>query len=947
MFPQEARSWRPAVRPERRREHAGELEASAPDALALLASLPPLPPPLAAARLEAFAGWVRLGVGRADGGGPSASASHAALQPAALAAHSCTAAAVAALDDPQVFESGVEALSELVRAAEPPPPHHHHGGGAAPDAAAEAASAAAAAASAPLVNAVVPPILAQRARFASPSCDPDEARGLARLFAEVGEAFLSRIAGAASAADIEPAVALLAVAAHSDEDVASASGEFWSRLASALGREGDGALPVGEGARRRGVFAPAFSQLVSSLAVRARVPPGFGGWRRSERAEWRRSRAAVADTLLSVAHLIGGDAALQHLAAPLSPPPGGAPSDPRTIEASLFAIRAIAAAPFPEACPLLHHLLLSLPALHTSQQQQQQQQHSSPPGLVSASAPLSPDDGVDLGAAACSAAAEYAQWAAASPDAATLLPPLLSLAVAVMAAGGVAGGCAAEALRALCDAAPSRIAPLLPQLLPSLVAVLDAEAAEAAAAAAAGGGGGGGGGGSSSAAAAAARPSALDPEDITEVVQALGALVPALQPEDAQPAALAALLAPFLSAASPHPHPAPPDPPLAAPRAWDRVAAVFRSASAARGPCATALITSVWPLAASALSQSSPPLSERDGERICRALKYALRAGGPARCAQLQRPAQDLLSAAFAARRHACLLFFAGEVAREFGGAGGSGEQRSSAAPFLASLLLDAASFLSLPGVFAAAPDVGDDCFLLAERTLRLLPDALVPPQQQQQAQQAAASFAHLAPLCSLLFASSVGVVAQHREASSSCARFVSSLLRRRSPPDVDALRSALPPLGAALVASLLYAALVVHPLWKCEEIGDALAALLSVAGDAALGWLHSAASRIPRAAAEESDVAAFWGAARACADASAPPVPHLLPHAGANGGGAPPPPVNPSVAAARLGSALETLGQLIRRNPRSFDATATALGQALAPAMAEASAHLAQQRQQ
>ena len=68
VLPQEVGSWRPAVRPERRRAYAAELSAATPGALSLLAQV--CAGGASPAALEAYAGWVRLAQGRDGAGGP-------------------------------------------------------------------------------------------------------------------------------------------------------------------------------------------------------------------------------------------------------------------------------------------------------------------------------------------------------------------------------------------------------------------------------------------------------------------------------------------------------------------------------------------------------------------------------------------------------------------------------------------------------------------------------------------------------------------------------------------------------------------------------------------------------------------------------------------------------------------------------------------------------------
>ena len=187
LLPEEATSYRPSLPPARRRALAAETDAAAPTALALLESClstaSTTAPATRAHVLEAFAAWLRLG----SGGGAAA----AALAPSPL-----VAAALAGLSDVDAFTAAADAAAELVaRCTE--------GGAPCPEAA-------------PLAASVVPAVLALRPRFAVAAAragaggaaaaaassrgaadyddDDDAAAGMARLFAEVGEAYVEAIA---------------------------------------------------------------------------------------------------------------------------------------------------------------------------------------------------------------------------------------------------------------------------------------------------------------------------------------------------------------------------------------------------------------------------------------------------------------------------------------------------------------------------------------------------------------------------------------------------------------------------------------------------------------------------------------------------------------------------------------------------------------------------------
>jgi transportin-3 len=179
---QEAGSYRPSVRPERRRQLAAELAAATPAALQLLSSVLAQHPGVRQRVLLAFAEWLRMSdMSPADAG--------------ALAAHSLTTAALDGLSDPEAFEGAVDATVELVYASSA-------GSAGEPDQAAL-----------PLVQRLVPAVLGLLPRFRAcvrgahareggggeggeveDDDDEETAKGMARLFAEVGEAYTGLIA---------------------------------------------------------------------------------------------------------------------------------------------------------------------------------------------------------------------------------------------------------------------------------------------------------------------------------------------------------------------------------------------------------------------------------------------------------------------------------------------------------------------------------------------------------------------------------------------------------------------------------------------------------------------------------------------------------------------------------------------------------------------------------
>ena len=177
----------------------------------------------------------------------------------------------------------------------------------------------------------------------------EDAKGMARLFAEVGEAYTGLIAEAAPQVQA-PVEALLDVASHPDDAICSISFNFWHRLSRALTiglhpeplgahacAEGRGGLCVGTGGlgwgaccamagcwsaepppthppshttlppaeseegpvsdeereRRVRVFTPTLERLVALIRGRVRFHDNFESWHRDERQDFKRARCVA------------------------------------------------------------------------------------------------------------------------------------------------------------------------------------------------------------------------------------------------------------------------------------------------------------------------------------------------------------------------------------------------------------------------------------------------------------------------------------------------------------------------------------------------------------------------------------------------------------------------------------------------------------------------------
>lgn len=810
VLPQEASSYQPALRPERRRGMHDEMVAYTPQALQILSTCLPAPGPRTKEQvLEAFTSWLKLTGGQVlDGPG--------------LTGSPLVRAALEGLRAADAFFPATEAVVELIyctsRRGRPKDEM------------------------AQLVQLIVPEVMALRPRFhiclqqalaeragheytggGGEHEDSEEtAKGMARLFAEVGEAYTGLIATGAPEV-IPPVEALLDVASHPDDSICSMSFNFWHRLGRALTvglhpeplESEEGPLADEERARRVAIFTPILERLVALIRGRVRFPDAFDSWHRDERQEFKRARIAVGDTLIDCAMVLGGARMLQLLVEPLlalsakqaaaataaaaagqAPPP----FDWRTAEAALYCIRAVhRCAPLPGDA-LMMSLFGSLPDLPP----QPQLQYT-----------------VSLAVGA------YADWLSDTARQGEPGQALLNRLLAMLTRGlsePEASSASALSIRRLCDGC----APLLGGNIDSLMGLYRQVQG-------------------SGDVAQNQYDYDLDEEDVQQLIEAV-ALVASALPDGRRQACVQQMLdtvaQPLQAVLQAPPGPADgKDERLALVLPlMDRVTTIFRSV---KDPddVAQALVR-LWPWIEAALARfgSDAPAVER----ICRAPRYAVRSAGKAAA-----PAVPLLVAALPARfeatLHPCFLYVASELIKTFGDEPGRDAQLG---PMFARMMAGACSGLRTLAEISARPDVADDTFLLAGRALSYAPRIVMTPQ--------------LLPL--LLDAALAGMLVQHREACCSILGFIVRLLapetHRKCPPEALAhLQAALAPRAQLTVRLLLAGVVGALPFGRQHELTDVLFAVLKVGNQNALQWVAGALGVIPEEAAAAADKQRFMAA--------------------------------------------------------------------------------------
>ncbi|KAG0561064.1 hypothetical protein KC19_9G034400 [Ceratodon purpureus] len=796
VFPQEANSYKIAVRPERRRQFHRDLVSSVQDAFELLSScLSGGSIQLREQVLRAFAAWMRLSFG---------------ISATTLASHPLVAASLAGLSSEETFDAAVDAVTELIRFT-------------------VSGSPAELSAHMPLVVVLVPQVMALRPRFtatvkaaqaekkAQQGADVDTndleeedeevTKGMAYLFAEMGESYVDLIASGSSEA-LMIVEALAEVTSHPDDNIAAITFNFWHRLSMALTArddseyyataEGGAALDV-EWDRRLATFRPTFELLVSLVSFRVTYPPGFETWRKDELADFKSTRYAVADMLMDAAAVLGGQGTLRLLAQPLLQLAASARSggswDWRAAEAALYCIRAIAKAVPVSEDAFMPQVLLLLPQLPAQ------------PQLIYTSSLT---------------IAAFADWLGGSPSAPSLLPSLLQLLTSALLVPEDACAAAALALKHVCDACRRLLGGSADALLNIYQQVMSGKASFN-----------------------------LSSEDELQLVEGLSLMVSALPPDRLVPA-LDALCIPILTPLQ--------EVVTAAQQAGssqqftsnqytvhiDRIANIFRYGSEPE-PLAD-VFQRMWPLLKAVFMQRATDM--RTMEKLCRACKYAVRTCGRALGGVMGSMLEEVQDR-YQQHHHSCFLYLASEVIKVFG-------SDTACAGYLGTLISvlfgQSVSMLTSIQAFTSQPDVADDCFLLASRCIRYCPHLLVPTTM-------------LPPLVDCAM---TGITIQHREACRSILTFFQDVLDLPSSLSGKQYRAAVDsvflPRGATLTRVLLAALVGALPESRLTEVSYVLIGLARLYSPQVVQWAQEAAALIPSNVVTDGERMSFLQAIQSAA---------------------------------------------------------------------------------
>jgi len=822
VIPQEAGTFRDAIRPERRREYRAELVAAAPTALNLLTACLQNAggsEHLHREVLGAFGSWMRLGGG-------------AGMDGAALCQHPLVAAALAGLESTEHFEAAVDAVCELVWCT------------VGPQVASDGGAAQPLPHMMPLVQLLVAKVFALRPRFSVAAArardekvpaehehwddDEDTAKDMARCFAEVGEAFVGTVAQAKPevAALVE---AMIDVAGYPDDAIAAISFNFWHSLAVALQSRGGGggAADDAERERRRQAFVPAYEKLVGLICGRVRYPAGHETMHREERAEFKRARYAVADTLEDAAMVVGGARILELMVEPLQAmsqalSAGSGSFDWRTVESALYCIRAVHKYVQVGAHPVMTQIMAMLPSL---------------PSLPGCSPQLLYTAALMVGA--------YADWLVSALDSSvpqSTLPQLLTLLHATLL-HEESSSAGALALRHICDSCRSHLVKDVSDLKALYELVVPYGVVPEA---------------------TASSQLKMEGEDVEQIVEAV-TLVMSAAPADQLSAGLDALLNPLTSLLEACCGALQPG---ASTRAIlplvDRFTIILRSFQdpGGGGPMNHASLIAqalgrCWPLIETLLEKTKGDQTAM--ETVCKAPRYALRTAGRA-AAPLLPLLLDRLPQHFKATRQCTLLYVGSELVKTFGDDPGNTD---SVGMLFQGMLQEVLPLLSSLDGFTADPFMADDAFLLVGRAISYCP---------------AYVYRDPAVTSVLLDTALHGLLVQQREASMSVLAFFLKLLDPAAIQRAESrgcqqaaanLEAAMmgardgkpnaPARGSELLRLMLAGALGGLPRSRVRDVSDAMLAVLLATQGQGLQWLMDGLNRLPGAVAAQGDKERFW----------------------------------------------------------------------------------------
>lgn len=206
----------------------------------------------------------------------------------------------------------------------------------------------------PVIEMIVPRVIALRPRLAEHKDDPEKIRGYARIFTEAGDVYRSLLLHHTES--FFPIVeAIGECSAYSDLDIVPITFHFWMRLAQAIGKK-PSVSPL---------FHDAYKALMSVIIRHLHFPPDDSPLTGQEADNFRQFRHVMGDTLKDCCYVLDADVCLlatyDMITAALARPNVSW----QEIEAPLFSLRSMGAEVDPaddKAVPKIMDLIPSLPA---------------------------------------------------------------------------------------------------------------------------------------------------------------------------------------------------------------------------------------------------------------------------------------------------------------------------------------------------------------------------------------------------------------------------------------------------------------------------------------------------------------------------------------------------------------------------------------------------------
>jgi transportin-3 len=810
VVPQEASAYQPSILPGRRREIEREMRVEGlPKALEVLQVL--ITGETAGGTtekkhvLEAFAAWLRLG----GSGIETSILINSKLVPLALST-------LQKEDDS--FYAAVDAVVEIIYCSS------SHGRPKAE--------------LAPLVQAIVLQVMSLRPQFdvciqqaldeAAGTLVEDisgfgehseHAKALARLFAEVGEAYADLICEATPEV-LGPVEALLDVCRYPDIDVCSISFNFWHRVSFILSAgkkphglnwEGD-VLPEDEAERRLAAFRGYYERLVVMLMEKTRYPEESDYWHTDEKNEFKYTRQSIGDLLLDATDVIGPDSFIRLAIEPLSEVSArmnaGGNFEWRKAEASLYCLRSVhRASTSLQDGGLMMSILSSLSYLPSHPQ-------------------LDYSVSLMLGS--------YSEWLAREAEidttgnVASLIQQLIELIVKGLGNDHTSAACALS-LRNICDSCGKFLVQGSngPEFLEKMLGLYRQVQMY----------------GDVSTVTAASQGSQviLDEEDVENILEAVTIVISQLPPdvkrvnvqsmlESAVQPIQMILENPGRDQQSGSDH-------LIVLPLFERIVTILRNVDDVEDVAITLEKLLPWLDTSFKLFHSDAAASEK----VCRVPRYAVRTAKKRTVASLPALSTTLMTM-FEQTKHSCYLYVASELIKTFGD---DPSQDVHIQPLLCRMLISSCSILGSLQAVSENPDLTDDTFLLAGRGLSYAPRLILVQE--------------LLPM--LIETCRNALLVQHKDACSSVASFLIRLLdpgthRLCEPMQVKMLESVFQSYASILTQLSIAGAVGALPASRVYEMTNVLYALLKASQNSveSVGRVQLALARIPDAALPEAD---------------------------------------------------------------------------------------------